>query len=152
MRWFAMPGTLGMIVLGALAIAVLATAALLLTMRQDEVRYPPDSAEAAFQHYIAAWDEGDTGTAYAALSSRARSLVPFRDFVEAQAWSAGTPTRVWVDERRDVGERVILDLTIEQSWDGPLGPSRDRYQPTVTMLREDGAWKVDTPLVGYHPW
>jgi hypothetical protein len=147
-----MPGALGTVVLGALALAVMATAALFLTVRQDEVRYPPGSAEAAFQRYIAAWDEGDTDTAYAALSSRARSLVPLRDFVEAQSWSADTPTRIWIDESKDTGERVILELTVEQSVGGPMRPRRDRHQPTVTMLREDGAWKVDTPLVGYYPW
>lgn len=141
-----------MVVLGAMALLMLAVAALFMTAAREDVSFPPDSAEAAFQGYMTAWSEGDTATAYDALSSHARSLVPYRDFAEAQSWSDDDATRVWIDSRHEEAERVILKLTIERPAGGLLGPRTERDHPNVTLVREDGAWKIDTPLVGYYPW
>jgi hypothetical protein len=135
-----------------LVLAVAAIAAFLLATTRQDATYAPDSAEAAFQRYLAAWDRGDVETAYAALSTRARTHLPLWEFREAQSWSGDQPARVWIAERRDFGERVVLKLTIEQSYEGLLGPSRYHDQPSVTLVREHGVWVIDTPLVGYHIW
>ena len=120
-------------VLALLALVVLASVALLVLLMRQDAEYGADSAEAALQRYVEAWEAGDVETAYGALSSRAqerRSLSAFKD-----AWSRteGSAVRAWIDERRDAGDRVILGLTVELSHGGLLRPDRERYRPRVTL-------------------
>ena len=41
---------------------------------------------------------------------------------------------------------------MESTYGGLLRPERYREDMRIRMVREDGTWKIDTPLVGYHPW
>ena len=135
----------------ALALAGMATAAIVLLSGQREVTYAPDTPEAAVQAYIRAWDTGDTDAAYAFFSSRVQARVPEWEFRHAQTWSEEDSTRIWIDERREAGSGVILELTVERTYDGFLRPSRERDGMRLVLIRDDGAWRIDTPLLGYHP-
>jgi hypothetical protein len=144
-------GRFGAVVTLASALVV-GAAVLLVAGTRPEATFPPDSAEAVFQGYLDAWDAGNVEIAYAALSAKARARISLAEFREVHDWSGDAPVRVWIEGRRDVGGEVVLELTVEQAHGGLLGPDRQRYQPTVTLIRQDDAWKIDTPLVGYETW
>jgi hypothetical protein len=131
-------------------VALAIQAGLLVTSRQD-ASYAPDSPEAASQGYLHAWDSGDPDGAYAALSDRARSRVPEREFRDVHRWPEEESARIWIDDVSGAGEQVTLAVTVESSNPGFLRSERYRDELRIRMVREDGAWMIDTPLVGYHP-
>ena len=55
-------------------------------------------------------------------------------------------------ERTGDDDRVVLTLSVERTWDGLLGPDRDIQSLRLTLVRLDGEWHIDTPLVGLYPW
>jgi hypothetical protein len=134
------------------ALLIVAAATAFYASGARDASYAPGSPEAAFQRYAQAWDAGDTDAAYAALSVRAKARVPERDFREAIEWGDDGATRLWIDERSGTDDRVVLRLTVETSHGGLFSVERYRDHPRVTMIREDDAWKIDTPLIGYHSW
>jgi hypothetical protein len=134
------------------ALVLVAVVTVFYAMGRQDASYASESPEAAFQRYAQAWDAGDAETAYASLSARAKTRVPQRDFREAITWSGDEATRVWIDERTGTDDLAVLVLTVETSDGGWLGVDRYRDHPRVTLIREDGSWKIDTPLVGYHTW
>jgi len=137
----------------AIVLALVAAAALIVSGDREDAVYPPDSPEAAFQGYAQAWDEGDTDTAWSVLTSSAQGRVSRRDFREANTWRDEEGYRIWIDDRSGTDERAVLHLTIETIYDaGLIGSGRYEESSRVTMVREDGEWKIDTPLVGYHRW
>ena len=135
-----------------IVLVIVAAAAVMLSSAREDATYPAGSAEAALQEYFHAWRSGDIEAAYAALSSRAQARVPRDEFRHAQTWQGESRVRVWIDERTEIADRVGLDLTLEETYDGFLRLARDTTGLRVTMIRQDGDWKVDTPLVGYYPW
>jgi hypothetical protein len=142
-------------VLGGVLVVVLvviAVAAVVLSSAREDATYLAGSPEAALQEYFHAWRSGDIEAAYAALSSRAQARVPRDEFRDARRWQGESRVRVWIDERTEIADRVGLDLTLEEAYDGLLRPARDTMGLRVTMIRQDGDWKIDTPLVGYYPW
>jgi len=134
----------------ALALVGIATAAILIAGGQREVTYAPGTPEAVVQDYIRAWDAGDTDAAYAYFSSRVQARVPEWEFRHAKTWSDEDSARIWIDERREVGSGVTLELMVERTYDGFLLPSRERDGMRLVLILEDGAWRIDTPLLGYH--
>lgn len=139
--------------LGAIAVALVAAVALIVMDGRPQVAYPPDSPEAALQRYLDAWDQGDVDRAWSALSTRAQSLLRYPTFQSSQAWLGDEAIRVWIDESRSAeSDRVVLELTVEHSSDGPLGPTRDRLQRRVTLVREGDAWLIDTTLTPPFEW
>lgn len=141
-----------MVVSVAFALVALAILAGLLVASRQDASYAPSSPEAAFQGYLRAWDSGDPDGAYAALSDRARSRVPEREFRDVHRWSEEESARIWIDDVSGAGDQVTLAVTVESSHPGFLRSERYRDEMRIRMVREDGAWMIDTPLVGYHPW
>lgn len=133
-------------------VLVVAVAAVTLVGARDEVEYQPGSPEAAIAAYAEAWDAGDIDTAYAALTTRAQARVPLYEFREVMTWDEDVPTRIWIEERTDYDERVVLDLSVETSYHGLFGADRDTHSLRVTLVRVDGTWRIDTPLVGIYSW
>jgi hypothetical protein len=135
------------------ALVVLAIVALVLAAGREAAVYPTGSPEAAFQQYAAAWDAGDLDTAWGSLTLRAQGRLSEWEFRDANTWRDDEKHRVWIDERSGADDRVVLHLTIETIYDGGLfGSGRYEDASSVTMVREDGDWKIDTPLVGYSRW
>ena len=138
--------------LGAIAVALVAAVALIVTDGRPQA-YPPDSPEAVLQRYLDAWDQGDVDRAWSALSTRAQSLLRYATFQSSQAWLGDEAIRVWIGESRiDEPDRVVLELTVERSSDGPLGPTRDRLQRRITLVREGDTWLIDTTLTPGFEW
>ena len=140
---------------GAIAVVALvavAVAAVVLTSTREDTVYEPGSPEAAVQAYAEAWEAGDTDAAWEMLTPRAQSRVEEFEFRRAASWEEDLPTRMWVDERHDFDERVELDLAVERTWDGLFGPDRDIQRLRLRLIQIDGAWRIDTPVMGFYPW
>ncbi len=144
--WFAGAVTTAIVV-------VLAVASIFLIGGEREAAYPAGSPEAAFQAYAGAWEAGDAETAWAALTAGAQTRVPWYQFIGANRARSDATRRVWIDDASGTDDRVVLRLSVETIHRGGLlGSSRYRDESRVTLLREDGAWKIDTPLTGYFVW
>ena len=140
----------GLILVGAF-VAIAAMAMVLIGDRQDTV-YDPDSPEAAVQAYTQAWEGGDVDAAWQVLTPRAQERVEWFEFQHAATWSEDSPTRMWVAERDDHDDYVVLTLSIERTWDGLLGPDRDVQSLRLRLVRLDGSWRIDSPIAGFYPW
>ena len=141
--------------LGAIAVAALiliAVVAVVLVSSREDATFEPGSPEAVVQTYAEAWAAGDADAAWELLTPRAQARVDEFEFHHAGSWEQDMPTRVWVDERHDLPEWVALTLSLEWTWDGLLGPDRDIETMRLKLVEVDGAWRIDTPLVGFHHW
>lgn len=138
--------------LGVMLVVAFVAALVVLEDRQ-EATYAVDSPEAAFQAYIQAWDSGDTDAALAAFTPETQRRLEERDFREAARWSDEEAVRIWIDDVRAMDERATLHLTVERAYGpGLLGGDRYREDMRVTLVRQDGEWRISTPLVGYYQW
>ena len=148
---------------GAIVLLILiAVAAVLALEREQQPSYPPGSPEAALVDYLDALEAGDADRVYALLSQSAREEVERREkegvgysFRQEIRYARDTlrDARVRISrvERRD--DRATLTLTIDRFSSSSPGfppfPSGERYsyERTVELVLEDGAWRVDEPLV-----
>lgn len=144
------PWLIGAIIIAALI--VVAVTAVVLVGSRDETPYEPGSPEAAVQAYAEAWAAGDADAAWEMLTPRAQARLQEFEFRHAASWDDQVPTRVWVDQRRDLPDWVTLTLSVEWTWNGILGPDRDLQTLHVRLVELDGAWRIDTPLVGFNLW
>ncbi len=139
--------------IAAIVLIVIAATTIFLMSREQEAEYPAGSPEAVFQAYARAWEEGDTDAAWAVLSTGAQARVPRYRLSGANRARPDVARQVWIDDVSGSEERVVLRLSVETIYEGGLfGSDRDRDETRVTLLREDGEWKIDTPLAGYFGW
>ncbi|MFN3335962.1 MAG: nuclear transport factor 2 family protein [Thermomicrobium sp.] len=150
------------ILVGAvLAVLIVVTAlVVLLVERRGPPQYPPDSPEAAVVSYVEALQAGDPERVRAALSMRAQQELERREQLEiyydfaAEVRGASESlrdARVRIDHVKRRDGRATVTVTIERTaadiqpgFPFPsLGGGTFRYQRTLTLVREDGAWKVD---------
>jgi hypothetical protein len=143
------------IVVGVVGIAVISTAAVVLLAGRGPSTFPPDSPEAALQAYLEGFAAQDWETAYGSFSSDVQADVSYDEWVRAaEEWvtySGPQSRRVVVDDVEVDGNEATLYLTLEFAEGGGLGGSSYSYPTQVQMVREDGAWKIDQPLVYVEP-
>ena len=146
------------IAVGIAAVAVVAVVAVAFTAAQGPAEFPPDSPEAALQAYLEAYDEGDYEAAYGHFSADVQDQMAFEEFERvAREYGiyAGESRRVLYDGvgrvEIDGDETKTLQLTVEVSSGGGLAANPYSYQTEVPMVREDGAWRIDQPLVHLDP-
>jgi hypothetical protein len=118
--------------------------------------YPAGSPESAFQAYLQAWAAGDDETAYASFSSEVRAATAL-DSYRNQAGDMrrdqpGTSRRVLIDSATTSGDGATLRISVETTSVSGLAVNRSRATQTVTMIRQDGAWKLDRLWMGTDPW
>ena len=141
--------------IGAIVVAALiaiATIAIVLVSRQEDAAYEPGSPEAVVRAYADAWEAGDADAAWEMFTPRAQERLERSEFLNAISWEEEMPTRLWVEERRDFDDRVVLVLSVEWTWNGLLGPSRDIGSLRLTLVESGDTWQIDTPLVGFRVW
>ena len=138
-------------VLSVIAITAVVILAVMGGLGTRDADYPADSPEAALQRYFQAWDAGDVAGARAALSDRARGQVSEYRLREALERYGG-PAGVWVEGISGSDDRRIVTLDVEWVSTGFLGTDRWTSESRISMVREDGEWKIDEPLVGYGAW
>lgn len=137
----------GLAIVTLVAIAVIVAVAL----PDEPATYPAGSPEAAFQTFYQAWEAGDTDTAYAAMSSdvkRDMTSDEYRQMDSEQSWQRDEDRRVVLLKSEVTGDRAVLDLRVDQFYQGGLGGDRYSYDRSVRLVREDGVWLIDEPLVG----
>jgi hypothetical protein len=139
---------------GIAAISILAVAVLVIAGNQPPTAFPPDSPEAALQGYLTAFEAGDYPAAYDYFSADVQAVMSLEKFENA-AGEYGTSNpgsrRVTYDGTVGSGDRVTLQVTVETSASGGLSTDRYTYQTEVSMVREDGEWRIDQALVFLDP-
>ena len=147
----AIAGAIGATVLAAIVLVVVAG-------DRPPASFPPGSPQAAMQDYLAAWEAEDYPAAYAFFSARAKDRVPLEEFRRAAeeqrryGYPAEGRRRVFIDRVSENGDRADVHLTVEEfSGQGGLGANVYRSTRIVPMVREEGSWKSDEPLIGLEP-
>jgi hypothetical protein len=138
-------------VAAAVALVAVGAAAVLLVGDRSESEYPADSPESAFQAFVQSWEEGAVDEAWAALGSEAHERHTYERFHSANQRQPDDAYRIWIDDVLAADDKAVLHVTVESLVDdGLLGPDRERVSRNVTMVREDGAWKVQSPTIAYY--
>jgi hypothetical protein len=146
------------ILAGIAGLLVVTVVVVLLAGDRPPRTYPAGSPEAAYQAYVTAWQAGDDEAAYASFTTAVRAETPYADYhrqaIEYRLYGQqpGTTTRVFIDAATVQGETATLQVTVETSVVSGLGANRYRSTLPVTLVREDGAWRLDTIRMGTEPW
>jgi hypothetical protein len=151
----AMAPTRGLWIIGGgiVALAAVAVVVVLALGNRPAQEFQPGTPERALQEYLAAFDAGDYAAAYGFFSTAARSAASEREYRDVMpAYGDGhdaTATRVSYDGRTGSGDRVTLQLTVEQTTGA--GGGTFSYSRSVPMVREGGAWRIDQLLIRLDP-
>ncbi|MGH2456618.1 MAG: hypothetical protein ACRDHD_10235 [Candidatus Limnocylindria bacterium] len=141
---------------GIAALLLLAVVVVVLAGNRQAQEFPPGTPEAAMQAYLRAWDDDDLPAAYAYFSADVRDRASLEEY-QAVARSYGEPSfdgprrAVYIDGVDGSGDRVTLLLTVEERYGDAFGGGSNRYERPVRMVREDGEWKIDEPLIYVEP-
>jgi hypothetical protein len=133
------------IVVGSIALVAIAVGVALSTRLQPQ-SIPDDTPDGVAYNYFLALQRDEQRTAYQYLSRRVKSRIddpqlPFQGSIKMSALDS----RMRVDNVTVEGERALLRVTVFTSYGGGLfgGRNESSYPDTVTLVREDGAWKID---------
>jgi hypothetical protein len=154
------PGTAGasrsILLIAAIVIGIVVVAVLVvIAASRPPTTYPAGSPEATVQGFLAANDDGDPETAYAFFSQSVRDSMSVEEYRRAwtdYGWEREQDRRVVLEEvdLRDTRATVHLRVDV-YSGGGPFGSSRYTYERSVGLVREEGTWRIDEPLVGLEP-
>jgi hypothetical protein len=140
---------------GVIALVVVTLAVVLLTDDGESVSFGSDAPEAALQSYLTALEDGDADAAFAAFSSDVRSTVDpdaFAREVDLRETEAGRPdTRYLVSATNVEGDTARVTVTIQEFYGEGLDGSTSSYDREIRLIREDGGWHIDEPLVWLEP-
>ena len=139
---------------GVVALVVVTLAVVLLTDSGGPTSFGPDSPEAALQAYIAALEDGNTDAAYAAFSSDVRSRVSSQALereLDIRDGGGRPDTRYLLTAASVDGATARVTVTAEEFYEDGLGGSTNRNDYEIRLIREDGAWHIDEPLVWFEP-
>lgn len=135
------------LVIGAVIIA--------LTLSPKESHFAPNSPEAAFQHYVDAYNSRNFGEAYRSFSTGAQRQLTLDQYATQARSSAYVPIndnqRIAIEHVEHQGSVVFLHLTIEHSGGSGLDFDHPSYEQRVPMIQENGAWKIDELMLGTAP-
>lgn len=143
---------------GILALVIVSVAVVLLLGRGAATEFPADSPEGAFQHYLAAYEDGDYETAYGYFSEDVQAQMSLEDYRQnAQMYGGGmgfgaTSQRVLFQDTEGDGDRVRINLVVEYFYSDGMSGGSSRQPLQVNMVREGGEWRIDDPLVGLEPF
>jgi hypothetical protein len=150
--------TLALIASGIIALVLLAVVVVLLAGTRSPQQFAAGSPEAAVQGYLAAWDEGDAEATWAFFSSEVQDSYSFEDYERAideyglYSYPEGGPRRsVYIDGVEGGGERLTVQLTVDEYYGDGLNTSSYRSPRSVRLIREEGAWKIRDPLIWLDP-
>ncbi len=148
---------------GIVALLALTVAVVLLAGDRKPHEFAPDSPEAALQGYLAAWDTRDIPAAYSYFSERVRSTTSLEqyqlaadDFARYQMPPNGPVRRVFIDRVIGSGDRVTVQLIVEERYGDGLSNNVQRSMRSVRMVSDTvshvvNRWRIDEPLVYLDP-
>ena len=141
-----------MLLAGAAIAALIVVAVFVVVVSPDRpATYAAGTPEAAFQAFYAAWEDGDTDGAYGALSSAVAADLDrseYRRMDAEQAWQRDQDRRLVLLGVDITGERAVLKVRVDEFNGGGFGGGRYSFDRSVLLVREDGTWRIDEPLVG----
>ena len=149
--------TLAVIAGGIVALVVISVAVVLLAGDRRAQEFPPGSPEAAVQAYLRAWEDEDAAVTWEYFSAQLHEEYSFEEYERAVSeyylYGAppGTSRTVFIDGVEGSGDRVTVELTVEEFYGDGLGTSSYRSPRSVRMVREDGAWKLRDLLIWLDP-
>ena len=137
---------------GGVIVALIAISlVLVLALPDGPTAFEPDSPEATVQEFFHAYEARDIDGAYGLLSPRIReqlTLSEYRHFDDESGWQRDEDRRVVLVRADITGDRASLYLRIDQFSGGGLGNARYSQDRTIRLVREDGAWLIDEPILG----
>lgn len=139
----------------AVLVAAAVIAVVLLGSREGPT-FSADTPEGVVQRHLAAVEEADYEGAWAYLSAAVRSDMPLDEYRRAArdyGYYGGQSRRVLFDRSEIDGDRARVWLTVEEYYDGGPFGGGDTYRSTreIGLVREEGEWRIDDPLIGLEP-
>lgn len=142
---------------GGIAVLVVVTViAVVLLGSREAASFSADTPEGVVQRHLAAVEEEDYETAWGYLSADTQSelsLDEYRRAARDHGYYVGGSRRVLFDRSEVDGDRARVWLTVEEYYDGgPFGGATTYRSPReIALVREDGQWRIDDPLIGLEP-
>lgn len=141
---------------GVVILVVVAVIAVVLLGSRDAQPFAADTPEGVVQRHLAAVEDEDYETAWGYLSAAVRSDMSMDEYRRAAqdygSYRVGS-RRVLFDRSEVDGDRARVWLTVEEYYDGgPFsGANTYRSPREIALVREDGKWQIDDPLIGLEP-
>lgn len=135
-------------------LAVITIAVVLLAGDREAAQFDADSPETALQRYLVAYEDGDLEAAHTYFSADVRQRMDLDAYQRAvDSWGIGfEPDRsVLFDSSSGSGDRVELHLIVEEFAGDGLSGDTYRSPRDIRLVREDGEWRIDEPLVWLDP-
>ena len=138
----------GVVIVGLVVIA------LVVALPNRPTEYPAGSPEAAFQDVYEAWQSNDIEAAYGHFSPAVTgdlSLSDYRRMSSDWSWQRDQDRRLVLLGAELTGDRAVLHIRIDEFFEGGLGGlggQRNSFERPVRLVRENGVWLIDEPLVG----
>lgn len=144
---------------GIIAVVAITAAVVLMLGGREPASFPADSPEGIVQRYLAAFEEGDFEAAHAYFSSEVQSeldLEAYEQMTREYGFFPGdTSRRVLFDRTETDGDGATVHLTVEEYYGGGTtlfgGGETYRSPRQIRLVREEGEWRIDEPLVGVEP-
>lgn len=143
---------LGLAIVGFAVLALILAA----TATRPATKFAADTPEGAVQAYLAAWDARDIDLAYASFSERVHGRLTvdqYRTVARDYQYRGSGERRVVLLGTNLHGDRASLDLRIDELGGvGIFGAQSVWSRPiAVDLVREHGAWRLDTALADLEP-
>ncbi len=130
---------------GAVALAALVVASIVVALLQSEATFPEGSPERAVQAYIEALQQDDLGLVYSFLATSLKEDCAIDDVF-------GSPSRFRTDvsqeqvtlRNTEITEDGVAFVTVrvtEFRRNGPFGTSESDFERTYTLRREGSEWR-----------
>lgn len=146
------------IVVGVLALVAVTVVVVLVAGDPKPQEFPPDSAEAAVQGYIGAWNERDIPTAYGFLSQRVRASTSLEEYQNAadDFMTYGMPPngperRTSIGDASAEGDRTVVPVTVEELYGDGINQNVSRSTRFVPLVRDTDGWRIDESLIWLDP-
>ncbi len=146
------------IVGGVLTLVAVTVVVVLVAGDPKPQEFPPDSAEAAVQGYVGAWNDRDIPTAYAFLSERVRATTSLEDYQRAadEFLAYGMPPngperRISIGDASSQGDRTVVPVTVEELYGDGLNQNVSRSMRYLPMVRDADGWRIDELLIWLDP-
>jgi hypothetical protein len=143
------------IVVGAALLIVVGIGAVLLTSRAAAPRpVDPDSPVGVVQAYVEALRGGELDRAHGYLSRAAQASVPLDDY-RRHAYRPYAPDtsaqRVLVEAVTVGADTASVKVTLSRfsARPDPFSASTYHRDTTISLVREDGAWRISRPAEPY---
>jgi hypothetical protein len=141
---------------GIVVLVIAAVIAVVALGSREGTAFSADTPEGVVQRHLAAVEDEDYEAAWGYLSTAVQSDLSVDEYRRAArdygSWGVGS-RRVLFDRSEVDGDRARVWLTIEEYYDGGPFGGANTYRSTrdIALVREDGEWRIDDPIIGLEP-